>query len=121
MKNKVLIVLVVLAVIAFEYWDNNGGSLPDNNSQNQQGGNSVHRAFAQRLTDVQLQGVGVVKKVLADDLDGSRHQRFILDVGQQLSILVAHNIDLADKIKPLQRGDTVEFYGEPVVHLGKVD
>jgi hypothetical protein len=38
----------------------------------------IGRAFATRTSDVQVQGEGTVIRVLADDLDGSRHQRFIV-------------------------------------------
>ena len=51
-------------------------------------------------------------RLLADDNDGSRHQRFILEVGAGRTLLIAHNIDLAPRIPDLKVGDTVEFYGE---------
>jgi hypothetical protein len=50
--------------------------------------------------------------MLADDNDGSRHQRFILEVAGGRTLLIAHNIDLAPRIAGLRAGDTVEFYGE---------
>ena len=50
--------------------------------------------------------------MLSDDNQGSRHQRFILELSSGLSLLVAHNIDLAPRIEGLQTGDTVSFYGE---------
>ena len=69
-------------------------------------------AFERRASDVQVQGAGVVQKVLRDDDDGSRHQRFIvrLDTGQ--TVLIAHNIDLAPRVASLREGDSVAFYGE---------
>lgn len=60
----------------------------------------------------QIQGAGVVTRVLSDDDDGSRHQRFILRLGSGQTLLVAHNIDLAPRIDGLREGDTVEYSGE---------
>ena len=81
--------------------------------QNQQNGLSlIQQAFDRRQSNVQVQSVGRVKAVLADDNEGSRHQKFILGLDNGLTVLVAHNIDLAPRIKNIQKGDTVEFYGE---------
>lgn len=60
----------------------------------------------------QVQGVGRVTRILADDNEGSRHQRFILTLATGNTLLVAHNIDLAPRINNLRAGDTVAFYGE---------
>jgi len=73
---------------------------------------SIKSAYDQRQSSVQVQGSGRVKAILRDDNDGSRHQKFILVLKNGLSILVAHNIDLAPKITNLKKGDVVEFYGE---------
>lgn len=81
--------------------------------QNQQNGLSlIQQAFDRHQSNVQVQSVGRVKAVLADDNEGSRHQKFILGLDNGLTVLVAHNIDLAPRIKNIQKGDTVEFYGE---------
>ena len=85
----------------------------DSSDQNQQNGLSlIQHAFDHRQSNVQVQSVGRVKAVLADDNEGSRHQKFILGLENGLTVLVAHNIDLAPRIKNIQKGDTVEFYGE---------
>jgi hypothetical protein len=60
----------------------------------------------------QVQGSGMVLRVLADDNEGSRHQRFILELNSGRTVLVAHNIDLAPRISSLSTGDIVEFHGE---------
>ena len=72
----------------------------------------LKQAFERQQSDIQIQGVGKVVKTLPDDNKGSRHQRFILKLSSGQTLLVAHNIDLADKIKGLKKGDTVGFYGE---------
>ncbi len=78
----------------------------------QDNGTSVQQAYKNQQSNVQIKGTGKVLKILADDLDGSRHQRFILKLSSGQTVLVAHNIDLAKKIQPLSKGDSVEFYGE---------
>ena len=72
----------------------------------------ILQAFQQQQSNVQVQASGRVKAILADDQEGSRHQKFILALGNGLTVLVAHNIDLAPRIDHLQKGDVVEFYGE---------
>jgi hypothetical protein len=47
---------------------------------------------------------------LPDDGDGTRHQRFIIDVGDRQTLLVAHNINVADRV-PLGMGDRVRVRG----------
>ena len=72
----------------------------------------IRQAFQQQQSNVQVHASGRVKAVLADDNDGSRHQKFILELSNGLTVLVAHNIDLAPRIEDLKKGDVVEFYGE---------
>lgn len=72
---------------------------------------ALARAFKNRTSNVQVEGEGVVTRTLADDRDGSRHQRFILDLASGQSILIAHNIDIAPRVDGLRKGDTVRFYG----------
>ena len=69
-------------------------------------------AFDSRRSDFQVQGSGRVARVLADDADGSRHQRFIIETASGQTLLVAHNIDLAPRVAALKTGDRVEFNGE---------
>ncbi|NQY89855.1 MAG: DUF3465 domain-containing protein [Colwellia sp.] len=73
---------------------------------------SLKEAFDNRLSDVQVKGAGTVVRILKDDIKGSKHQRFILRVSSEQTILIAHNIDLAPKINSIANGDQVKFYGE---------
>ena len=70
------------------------------------------RLFTDNLSNVQVYGNGVVISILSDDLSGSRHQRFIIEMNSNQTLLVAHNIDLAPRIDDLSLGDRIEFYGE---------
>ena len=56
--------------------------------------------------------MGRVERLLSDDLEGSRHQRFILRLGSGQSLLISHNIDVAPRINALRVGDQVRFRGE---------
>jgi hypothetical protein len=69
-------------------------------------------AFRERVSDLQVEGAGRVVTLLPDDEQGSRHQRFLLELATGQTLLVAHNIDLAPRIDALRRGDRVRFYGE---------
>jgi len=72
----------------------------------------VEDVYEQRLSDVQVAGVGRVVKLLPDDNQGSRHQKFIVKLGSGITVLVAHNIDLAKRLNSLDVNDTLEFFGE---------
>ena len=73
---------------------------------------ALEQAFQSQQSDVQVEGSGTVTRVLSDDNEGSRHQRFILELSSGRTLLIAHNIDLAPRIPSLEAGDPVEFCGE---------
>ena len=68
--------------------------------------------YKNKKSDVQVSGSGVVVKVLPDDNDGIRHQKFILRLENGITLLVAHNIDLAPRLESLIESEIVEFNGE---------
>ena len=55
-----------------------------------------------------------MSRVLPDDVDGPRHQRFIIELASGQTVLVAHNIDIAPRVVGLEVGDSVRFSGEYV-------
>ena len=73
---------------------------------------SLNEAYKNHQSNVQVQGSGIVIRILNDDNNGSRHQKFILKLSTGITILIAHNIDLAPRINLISKGDTVQFYGE---------
>jgi Protein of unknown function (DUF3465) len=85
---------------------NSGGTASDTNA--------ITRAFETKLSDVQVEGEGLVERILDDDNDGSRHQKFIVRLASGLTVLIVHNIDLAPRVDNLKKGDSIRFYGEYV-------
>ncbi|WP_191600563.1 DUF3465 domain-containing protein [Marinomonas algicola] len=74
--------------------------------------NQLKQAYEAHQSDIQIRGSGTVSRLLPDDNKGSRHQKFILRLDSNQTLLVAHNIDLAPRLDGLKLGDRVAFYGE---------
>lgn len=130
--QRVLTVLVLLAIIAVVYWEQSvpvpaprparipptaaPAEIPRSDSEAEREAtvaeSRLEQAIREHDSDVQVEGAGVVARVLPDDRKGSRHQRFILRLASGNTLLVAHNIDLASRIPNLKVGDHVEFFGE---------
>ncbi|PSJ79495.1 DUF3465 domain-containing protein [Neisseria iguanae] len=127
MNKWIWIAVAAAAFFGYQKWQDTAQELPHGQMQSRpseksrqrsgthpSSGNAeavLQRAFEEQRNNLQIEGEGVVKKTLPDDNKGSRHQRFILKLSGGQTLLVAHNIDLADKIKGLKKGDTVRFYG----------
>jgi hypothetical protein len=75
---------------------------------------AIGRAFKNRTSNVQVEGEGVVTRILSDDTRGSRHQRFIVRLPSGQTVLITYNIDLAPRVDGLREGDNVAFKGEYV-------
>lgn len=73
---------------------------------------SAQTLFLAKLSDVQIEDSGKVIKILADDNNGSRHQKFIVQIASGQTLLFAHNIDLAPRIDDIAVGDSISFRGE---------
>lgn len=73
---------------------------------------SIEQLYEQRQSDVQIEVAGKVTKLLADDNDGSRHQRFIIELPSGQTILIVHNIDLAPRIDNILEADEIQVSGE---------
>ena len=72
---------------------------------------SVLEAFQQKKSRVFLETSGSVIKLLPDDRQGSRHQRFLMKTDDGPTLLVSHNIDLSERV-PLKAGMTMQIRGE---------
>jgi hypothetical protein len=70
----------------------------------------VKRVYGKSDTGTWIEESGLVCRLIPDDNDGARHQRFILDLRNGQTVLMAHNIDLAERV-PLGLGDRIRFRG----------
>ena len=117
-KNKLttLVVAIALALLGYNQLDtvapDSGFATATPNAIPSGAAQDLLEAFQNQISDLQISGEGRVVRVLSDDNNGSRHQRFLLETDLNQTILIAHNIDLAPRIDNLRSGDTVAFYGE---------
>jgi hypothetical protein len=72
---------------------------------------AVAEAFEHHRSNVWVEVTGTVERVLPDDVEGARHQRFILRLPSNQTLLVVHNLDLASRA-PVERGSPVTVRGE---------
>jgi hypothetical protein len=116
--NRKSLPLVIVLALATWLWNEYGAGWADpaaggvSASAGTSSDRQLEQAFRDRVSDLQIAGEGTVVHVLPDDNKGSRHQRFLLEIDSGLTLLVAHNIDLAPRIPDLTKGDRVGFYGE---------
>jgi len=72
----------------------------------------IEELYASSRSGEVVESEGVVSKVLRDDLEGSRHQRFVVLLSSGHTVLISHNIDLAPRVEGLAVGDPVVFRGQ---------
>jgi hypothetical protein len=107
-QKLIFVLLLVLILSAFyergtfdRYFDKGAGST-----------STLDYVFRNQISDRQVEGAGIVERILADDTSGSRHQRIILRTGKNQTVLIAHNIDLAPRVEGIKRGERLAFFGE---------
>ena len=112
-KFRVVFYVIVLAAVWFLRHNNFPTGDTGSGGADGGGGNSSSLADAIRnhASDVQVEGSGRVVKVLPDDTVGDKHQKFILQVDSGVTLLVAHNIDIAPRVDGLKEGDEIFFKG----------
>lgn len=76
------------------------------------GADVIAEAFRNRHSNLQLSGMGKVKRLLPDDNKGSRHQKMLIEMINGQTLLLSHNIDLAPRIDNVREGEWIEFFGE---------
>lgn len=120
-KNYKVAGLFLLAII-FVVWvatqyiftppsQDSAGPLSESKENLPIGLSDVRTLFERQQSGIMVSVEGNVTRILSDDNDGSRHQRFTISAQEDLSLLIAHNIDLAPRV-PIRVNDRVTIYGQ---------
>jgi len=109
-----LVALVLIYAVAHPGETSGSTPTPSATSSSTSTDAQLETLFQEQKSNVQVAGTGTVTRLLADDNEGSRHQRFILQLDSGQTLLIAHNIDIAPRLDGLSVGDRVSFYGEYV-------
>ncbi len=75
------------------------------------GETAIAAAFREHRSGLMVEAEGTVERLLADDRQGSAHQRLIVRLTAGQTVLVSHNIDLAPRV-PATPGDRLAFRGQ---------
>lgn len=110
--KKIVFLIIVAALLANGYLQEQGIATSGFAESSEGSGNTLRLAYENRQSDIQVRGTGTVIRLLPDDLEGARHQKFILEIDNGQTLLISQNIDLAPRISGIRLGDTVEFHGE---------
>ena len=70
----------------------------------------IERAIERRESGIPITIDAIVEKTLRDDLKGDRHQRFLIRLPNGRKLLVAHNIDLVERVD-VSAGDPIRLHG----------
>ncbi len=70
----------------------------------------VIAAQEDQVRDKEVTITAKVIRLLPDDTKGSQHQRLLIGLANGSTVLIAHNIDEAQKV-PVTEGDTITIHG----------
>lgn len=72
----------------------------------------ISHLFNHKKSGATVETGGIVQSLLKDDEIGTRHQKFILKLATDQTLLISHNIDSAPRIPNLRVGDEIIFRGK---------
>ncbi len=113
--KKYLIIIIIIAGLIYAGIQQSNYKSPDeafSNSEISTNDQLLEDAYNNRERGIQVSGSGRVIRILSDDNEGSRHQKFIIELGSGQTLLISHNIDIAPRIDSLSKGDQIDFCGE---------
>ena len=112
MKRNTITVVLLVALSLVTLYERKGWFFNRSGQEQTVSVDQLKHAFENEISNLQVEGSGVVKAILRDDTKGSKNQRIIVAFPSGQSVLVAHNIDLAPRVENLNKGDVIAFFGE---------
>jgi len=113
MRHRIILVATAIVGIALlESCGHTGPQTPIEAPGGQSTSSQVDDAYLSQRSNIIVTAEGTVDRVLADDTSGDQHQRFVLRLPSGLTILVAHNIDVAPRIPGITTGSSLKIHGE---------
>lgn len=115
-----LLVAIVLLAYAFEHFYGPDSLGPSSGTRRADSRTShspddcarvLRQAFADKRSGFMVTCSATIERLLPDDREGSRHQRFTVRLAGRQTLLVSHNIDVAPRIA-VDLGDIVTFRGQ---------
>ncbi len=88
-----------------------GQSAPNSGGSTRESADHIQSVIRNAQSGTMVESPATVTKILPDDNDGARHQRFIVQIPSGETLLIAHNIDLAQRV-PVEVDDSVDFHGQ---------
>lgn len=115
LKKIIIIAVILIASTGYNYFQNNFQNPSSESARPAIDNKALTLSKIRRAAETQKSGwwlstEGKVVKILKDDTKGSRHQKFLLKLAPDITLLVAHNIDIAPRA-PLQQGDSIMIRG----------
>ena len=80
-------------------------------SSDHQASSSIQALYQNRQSGAMVEFEGHIVKLLSDDNEGSRHQRFIVKIDNQHNVLIAHNSYVAP-IEPIKVNQPINIDGQ---------
>ncbi len=112
MPPKPLLLVIIALILIIGNFNKKEEHQPQS-PQIEQSSQSLAAAVQNRAHKIWVSGRAEVVALLPDDTQGSRHQRIlIVPPGSNKTVLIAHNIDIAPRIKNIKKGDSISFAGE---------
>ena len=115
LNKKTLNAIIILIIVGIVYyWQTS--ERPSSNTSIETTQYDAHEKIAVYYNN-QVSGKMItlnanVSKMLSDDTYEPRHQRFIIELNNSLTVLISHNIDLAPRVLGLNVGDEVTITGQ---------
>jgi len=111
--STIILILLALAYFYLESTEDKNTSIPSIEAQTTNTAHAtVHDYFERRVSGEMVRVTAKVSRLLSDDIHKPRHQRFIIELDTGITVLIAHNIDLAPRVKDLGEGDMVSITGQ---------